>query len=105
MYNFSAKLQSMTAKLEEIKNKALPVLREAGITRSAIFGSYVRGEERPGSDIDILVELPKGTGLFGLSNLQHKLETVLKKKVDLATYNSLHPLLRDRILKEQLPLL
>lgn len=95
----------MKIKLEDIKKKALPILKEAGVTRSAIFGSYVRGEERENSDIDILVEIPRGTGMFAFVGLQHKLEEALNMKVDLVTYKSIHPLLREKILAEQLPIL
>lgn len=93
------------AKLDQIKKKVLPILKEAGVTRSSLFGSYVRGEEKGNSDIDMLVEVPRGTGLFGFVGLKHKLEDALKKKVDLITYNGLHPRLRGRILKEQLSIL
>lgn len=95
----------MKKSLDEIKKKAVPVLKQAGVIRSSLFGSYIRGEEREGSDIDILVEVPKGTGLFAFVGLQRKLAEVLGKKVDLLTYKSIHPLLRDRILKEQVPIL
>ncbi len=91
----------MKTSLDEIKDKATPVLKKAGVTRSSLFGSYVRGEERAGSDIDMLVEIPRGTGLFAFIGLQHKLQEALGRKVDLVTYRSIHPLLRDRILKEQ----
>lgn len=94
-----------TVSLDEIKKKAVPILKEAGVTHSSIFGSYVRGEEKEDSDIDMLVEVPKGTGLFAFIGLQHKLEDALNKKVDLVTYKSIHPLLRESILKEQLPIL
>ena len=95
----------MKANLSEIKRKALPILKKAGVTRSAIFGSYIRGEAKKNSDIDILVEVPRGTGLFGFVGLKHKLEDALKKKVDLVTYDALHPRLRERILQEQRPIL
>lgn len=94
-----------TISLGEIKKKAAPILKEAGVTRSSIFGSYVRGEEGGDSDIDILVEVPRGTGLFAFVGLQHKLENALNRKVDLVTYKSIHPLLREHILKEQLSIL
>lgn len=94
-----------TANIDEIKKKVVPILKEAGVIRSSIFGSHVRGEAKADSDIDILVEIPKGTGLFAFIGLQHKLETVLKKKVDLVTYKSLHRLLRDRILREQISII
>lgn len=95
----------MKANLEEIKKKAIPILKEAGVTRSAIFGSYVRGDITKDSDVDMLVEVPKGTGLFAFVELKQKLEDALNKKVDLVTYKSIHPLLRGSILREQVPIL
>lgn len=95
----------MKANIEEIKKKAAPILKQAGVTRSAVFGSYIRGDARDNSDIDMLVEVPRGTGLFAFVGLQYKLEDVLNKKVDLVTYQSIHPLLRDRISREQIPIL
>ena len=91
--------------LDDIKNKALPILKEAGVTRSALFGSVVRNEESEDSDIDILVDFPRGKGLFEFAGLQFQLEDALKKKVDLVEYESLHPLLKDRILAEQIQIL
>lgn len=95
----------MNVNITDIKNKAIPVLKEAGVTRSSLFGSVARGEAREDSDIDILVEVPSGTGLFAFVGLQHKLEDVLGKKVDLVTYKSIHPLLKESILKSQIPIL
>lgn len=83
----------------------MPVLKEAGVLRSSLFGSVVRGESKPESDIDILVELPKDKDMFDLINLQEKLELALGKKVDLVTFRSVHHLLRDNIFKEQVPIL
>jgi hypothetical protein len=91
--------------LDEIKNKALPILKEAGVTRSSLFGSCVRGENREDSDIDMLVDFPRGKGLFEFVGLQFQLEDALKKKVDLVEYESLHPLLKERILAEQVQIL
>lgn len=95
----------MTATLQTLTNKVLPVLKEAGVTRSSLFGSYVRGDYHKDSDVDILVELPKGNSLLDLVRLEKKLENVLGKKVDLLTYNSVHPLLKDIINKNQLQIL
>lgn len=95
----------MKANIEEIKKKAVPILKQAGVTRSAVFGSYIRGDARDNSDIDMLVEVPRGTGLFAFVGLQYKLEDVLNKKVDLVTYKSIHPLLQGRILREQVPII
>ncbi|MGP3668261.1 MAG: nucleotidyltransferase family protein [Candidatus Bathyarchaeota archaeon] len=61
----------------------------------------MRGEERKDSDIDILVEFEGEKSLLDLAGLKIDLEEALGRKVDVLTYNSLHPLLRDRILQEQ----
>ena len=98
-------IELMKLDINQIKNKARPLLKKAGVTRSAVFGSYVRGEEKETSDIDILVEVPRGTGLFAFVGLKHKLEDALQKKVDLVTYDSIHPRLKNRILNEQIPLI
>jgi predicted nucleotidyltransferase len=95
----------MKANLEEIKNKALPILKQAGVTRSSLFGSFVRGENKTESDLDILVDLPRGKSLFDLVDLQMKLEQALNKKIDIVTYRSLHPLLKSRILTEQVQII
>jgi len=61
----------------------------------------VRGEQKEGSDIDILIEFKGNKSLLDLAGLKIELEETLHRKVDVLTYNSLHPLLKDRILKEQ----
>ena len=91
----------MNKELKEIRNEIIPVLQRYGVKRAAIFGCFVRGEEKEGSDIDILVEFEGDKSLLDLAGLKIELEEVLGKKVDVLTYNSLHPLLRERILQEQ----
>ena len=71
----------------------------------SLFGSYVRGEAKDDSDIDILVDLPEELSLFDVVDIQLKLEDVLGKKVDLVEYNSIKPRIRDQILNEQIPIL
>lgn len=95
----------MRIDITQIKSKILPTLKQAGVKKSAIFGSYAHGENREDSDIDILIDLPRGKSLFDLVDLQNKLEEILGKKVDLVTYNSLHRLLKNRILGEQIQIL
>src|SRR3989344_3689699 len=92
-------------RIEKIKSKIIPVLKEAGVKKSSLFGSYARGDEKKDSDIDILVELPKGKSLLDLIKLENELEEVIGKKVDLLTYNSINHLLKDYILKDQLQIL
>jgi len=87
--------------LEEIRNKIIPVLQRHDVKRAGIFGSFVREEQKEDSDIDILVEFKGDKSLLDLAGLKIELEEVLRRKVDVLTYNSLHPLLKDRILQEQ----
>ena len=93
------------ANVDLIKQKAVPILKEAGVTRSALFGSYVQGNNTKESDIDLLVDVPRGTTLFDIVELQIRLEESLQKKVDLVTYRSIHPLLKESILKHQVQIL
>ncbi|MGH7204185.1 MAG: nucleotidyltransferase family protein [Nitrosotalea sp.] len=95
----------MSTTLEEIKIKAVPILKKAGVTRSAIFGSYVRDEQTEKSDIDILVEYPKGKSLFDFVGTQLELEDALGKKVDLVEYKMIKPRLKPYILSKVLPIL
>lgn len=95
----------MQIKIAEIKNKALPLLKESGVIRSSLFGSFVRGEANDDSDIDLLVELPKDKSYLDLVRLELKLGKALGKKVDLLTYQSVSPYLKDYIQKDQLTIL
>lgn len=94
-----------TATLEEIKTKVLPILKEAKVKRAALFGSYVRATNTKQSDIDILVELPDDATLFELGGLKVTLEEELKKKVDVVTYKSISPIIKESVLSNQYPLL
>ena len=86
---------------QDISAKIIPVLRSQGVLKAALFGSVVRDEAKKNSDIDLLVELADDKTLFDLVGLKLDLEDALGKKVDLLTYDAIHPLLRDIILNEQ----
>ncbi len=89
--------------IAEIKSKILPVLKRHNVSRAGLFGSFLRGEETPASDLDLLVEFKdrENKTLLDLIGLELELSDLLNKKVDVLTYNSLHPRLKDYILKEQ----
>jgi len=87
--------------IPEIKDKILPVLKKYGIKKASLFGSVVRDEQTERSDIDLLVELPETASLLELASLKLDLEEILRRKVDVLTFDSLHPLLKDKILHEQ----
>lgn len=92
-------------KLEEIKQKVLPILKKARVKRAAIFGSYARGDNTQKSDIDVLLDLPDHATLIDLVGIKQDLEEVLRKKVDVIEYEGIHHLLRDSILSDQYPIL
>ena len=92
------------SELRKLRQKIVPILKSNNVVRAGIFGSYARGEATKKSDIDIVIQPPKGIG-FGFAGIELELEKKLKKKVDLLTYNSIHPLLKSRILKEEVKIL
>lgn len=82
----------------------LPVLAEEYHVRSLeVFGSYVRNEQTPESDLDVLVTFSRTPTLFSLIELEHYLSDVLGIKVDLVMKTSLKPRLEQRILSEAVP--
>ena len=70
-----------------------------GIRRLALFGSLLRGEETPASDVDLLVEFEEGRtpGLLGLAELELELGAVLGREVELRTYEDLSRYFRDKV--------
>jgi predicted nucleotidyltransferase len=91
--------------IEDFTSIILPILKAEGVLRSAFFGSFVRGEDTPDSDIDILVELPEEKSLLDLITLEFKLEDALQRDVDVVTYRSLNPRLLPYIEREQVQIL
>lgn len=84
--------------IEDIKNKINPILKRNGVKKAAIFGSYARGDQTKKSDIDILIKYKyDNKSYFDLIGLQFELEKILKKKVDLLTYGSVHRRLKKEI--------
>jgi predicted nucleotidyltransferase len=87
--------------LETLIVLMIPLLKEHGVTKAGVYGSRVRGDNREDSDLDVVVELPPKTSLLGLVGLELELQDLLGIKVDVATYDGLHPRLRKRILSEE----
>jgi uncharacterized protein len=74
-------------------------LQEFGIQKASIFGSFAKNEQTSKSDVDILIEPPKDMGLAFFA-LQEKLESQIKRKVDVVTYDGLSPHIKEEVLKE-----
>ena len=87
--------------IQGIKEKITPILQQYGITRAAIFGSLAKGEAKISSDVDILVEIKSDMSLLDFIGIKIELEEALKMKVDLVEYDTIKPIIKERILAEQ----
>jgi predicted nucleotidyltransferase len=87
--------------IDVIKKTLIDVLRKHEVKKAALFGSIVRGEATDESDIDLLIEFEGRKSLLDLAGLKLDLQELLRRRVDVLTYKSLHPLLKERILSEQ----
>lgn len=70
-----------------------------------MFGSLIRGELRKDSDIDVLVEIEDDISLLDFVGIKLEIEEALGRKVDLVEYSTIKPLLKERILSEQVEIL
>jgi len=95
----------MSSQVDLFKKIILDILKNHEVKRASLFGSIVRGEMTYDSDIDILIEFKGKKSLLDLAGLKIELEEKLKRKVDVLTYDSLHPLLKEHILAEQVEIL
>ena len=77
---------------------------ERGFTRPAVFGSVARGDARPDSDIDLLIEAPEGTSSLEFVRFQQLIEQVLGRQVDLISYGGLKSGLDEDIRREAVSL-
>lgn len=88
-------MQSLREHIDELRNNYF-------VSRIGVFGSFARGEATETSDIDILVEFDRAVGLFHFIDLQDHLGRILGRRIDLATPDALHPVIKDQILNEVL---
>jgi predicted nucleotidyltransferase len=91
----------MKLDIEQIKKTIVPILQRYGVSKAALFGSSVRNQMRPDSDVDILVQIDSDISLLDFVGLKIELEEELKRNVDIVEYDTIKPLLRKVILKEQ----
>lgn len=73
------------------------LLTTGGFARPEVFGSVARGEDRPDSDIDVLVDLPDGVGLFALAGMKRQASELAGVPVDLVPRDGLKPEVAARI--------
>ena len=87
----------MNSKENEI---IISLLKKHGAIKIGIFVSYARGEERPDSDIDILVEFSETKGLLEFIGIGFELEDILGKKIDLFTEENLRPIIKANVMED-----
>ena len=80
------------------RNRLGDLCQQHGATRLRLFGSAVRGEERPDSDIDIIVDFERPVGFLELIRFENALSNFFGRPVDLVTEPGLSPFIRDSVL-------
>lgn len=91
--------------IEEIRTKAVPLLKSHGVSRAGLFGYAARGDMGEESDIDILVAIENDISLLEFVGIKQELEERLGRSVDLVEYDTIKPSLKENILKNQVVLL
>ncbi len=86
------------------RNQILRVARRHGVTRVRVFGSMARGDARPDSDVDLLVDVGPNPSPWFPGGLVADLEALLHRRVQVVTEHGLDGLLRERVLAEAEPL-
>lgn len=91
--------------LRQMNTRLNSLAAQCGATRLRVFGSVARGEETPDSDVDFLVELPRGYDLFSQRMaLTQGLGDLLNRRVDLVPEHELNPHIRALVLAEAVAL-
>jgi uncharacterized protein len=90
--------------LREKREDILRIASKRGASNVRVFVSVARGEADSKSDIDLLVDLEPGRSLFDLGGLLMDLQDLLVHKVDVVTERGLRERIRERVLKEAIPL-
>ena len=90
--------------IERHRADILSMAEAHGIENVRVFGSMARGDADDTSDVDLLVTLPKGRSGLELGGLLMDVQDLLQRRVDVVSERGLHPMLRENILKEAVPL-
>ncbi|KYC46116.1 MAG: Nucleotidyltransferase domain protein [Candidatus Methanofastidiosum methylothiophilum] len=84
----------------ERNKKLVSFLTKHGARKIGLFGSVSRGEERPDSDIDILIEFNGDPSLLDVVVIEQEASKLIGKKIDLVTEDALSPYIKDKVMKE-----
>ena len=85
---------------QKLYSDIVEFLRSNGATKVAVFGSYVRDEETPNSDIDVLADFNNGIGLLDLIRIERELGEHIGKKVDLVMDGTFNPIVQKYVDKD-----
>jgi predicted nucleotidyltransferase len=100
MFSFLRKIFKKERDFDKIIKPILPKLKAAGVRKLGFFGSYARGEERWGSDIDVLLELkPEAEHLQNLCDVGDTIEKFFHRKADIVFEEGMAPHWKEAILK------
>lgn len=94
----------MVALVESKRDEILRIARLHGVTRVRVFGSMARGDARPESDVDLLVEVGANPSPWFPGGFVAQLEELLGRRVQVVTEKALDELLREQVLREAVPL-
>ena len=86
--------------LSKIKEKISPILKKYGVKSAGVFGSIARGEDKPASDIDMVVSIEKKISVYEFISLKHELEDILGREVDLVSEDAINKYIRPYIEKD-----
>ena len=90
--------------LTEKRDEILRIAARHGAKNIRVFGSVARGDADAASDVDVLVDMEPGRSLLDMGGLLMDLQDLLGCSVDVVTERGLRPRIRDRVLKEAVPL-
>ena len=94
----------LARRAREHRDEILVLLERSGLSNPRLFGSVARGEDKPNSDVDFLVDVPVGISLLTLARCQAQLEALLGAPVDLVPAADLKTGLASDVLAEAVPL-
>ncbi len=98
-------MAKIPANISEIAEKANPILRRHKVKAAAVFGSVARGEATAQSDIDFLVDYDDTASILDASALRIALQETFVCGIDLVSRDCVHPLMKDSIFSQAIPIL
>ena len=90
--------------IREKRDAIVRIAAQHGATEVRLIGSFARGEARPDSDVDLLVKWAEGTSLFNQAALMDDLESLLGRKVDIASDGWVKPQIRESVYRDAVAL-